>query len=221
MPRLLSSGLGIVGAIGIQVAYNYYVTSQLIFSSYGNFGFIWDRPMFLSVLFSYQNSLVIYFPIFVVILIAGIICKTTRTLSFYFLGLVLFYALLSGFWYKWHMGPGFGNRLFVDLAPMLIIILAMACKELLFRTRTIVQIFCVLSALLSVQFMWGFWQRTLPEYRTGQIYWSHLLGQEQTPIYWHGILLLVCGVIFYRIVSLEKHNTNDKRKKGRELGNVI
>jgi hypothetical protein len=46
-----------------------------------------------------------------------------------------------------------------------------------------------------------------------------LLGQEQTPIYWHGIFLLVCALIFYRIVSFEKRNRSDKRKKTRELRN--
>ena len=128
----------------------------------GSDGFIWSRPMFWSVLFSYDKGLFIYYPIFAVTLLAGFICKKTRILTLFYLGLILFFALFYGFYAYWYLGGTFGYRLFVDFAPLSIIILAMVLHELRFRATIIFQGLSVLSALITVQFMSGYWQQTLP-----------------------------------------------------------
>ena len=216
--RLLASGFGIFGAISLQLAYSYYVMGDYSITGYGGmteestvpaaYGYFnWDRPMLLSVLFSYMNGLVIYFPIFAVTILAGFVCRKTRTLTLLYLGLILFFALLYGFWMAWHLGGSFGHRGFVDLSPLSILILAMAFHEMRFRWRVIFQALCLLCGLITVQLMWGYWQATLTNPKTGQIYWLHLLGQEGTPIYWHSILILVCVIIFLRNLALSFANS--------------
>ena len=148
--RVLVSGFGIFGAISLQLAYSYYVMGDYSITGYGGmtegstvpaaYGyFSWDRPMLLSVLFSYMNGLVIYFPIFAVTILAGFVCRKTRTLTLLYLGLILLFALLYGFWMAWHLGGTFGHRGFVDLSPLSILILAMAFHEMRFRTRAVFQ----------------------------------------------------------------------------------
>ena len=204
--RTLVSGFGIFIAVVIQMAYNYLTTTVFSISSYGNVGgFMWDRSMFWSVLFSYQNGVVTYFPILGVAFLAGISCKKTRILTFWYLGMIVFYALLYGYWghssehaQTTNLGGGFGHRGFMFFGPLSIMILAMAWNELKFRTRIILQIFCVFSAMITMQLMSGFWQSTLTNPRTGQNYWSHLLGQEGIPVYWHVILIIICTGIISR-----------------------
>ena len=199
IPRVLVSGFGVFIAVVVQMVYNYLTMPEFAIRISGDdAGFMWDRSMFWSVLFAYYNGVMSYFPILGVALLAGFSCKKTRILTFWYMGMIVFYALLYGSWEAWHLGPAFGHRGFVFFGPLSIMILAMAWNELKYRIKTILQVLCVLSALITVQLMFGVWQETLPRMKTDQSYWSHLLGQEGTPYYWHAVLILVCAAIFSR-----------------------
>lgn len=205
IPRVLVSGFGVLGAVVVQMAYNYLTMPEFAIRVSGDdAGFMWDRSMFWSVLFAYYNGVMSYFPILGVALLAGLVCKKTRILTFWYMGMIVFYALLYGFWghpsrgFYYNLGGGFGHRGFVFFGPLSIMILAMAWNELKYRTRIIFQILCVFSTLITLQLMWGFWQNTLSNPRTEQGYWSHLMGQEGTPYYWYAILMIVCAAIFSR-----------------------
>ena len=213
LPRILVSGFGVSGAIIVQLTYNYYVTSGLTISSYGNEGFIWGRPMFWSVLFSYQKGLVVYYPILAVTLLIGFVCKKTRILTLFYLGLILLYALIYGYWYIWDLGPAFGHRGFVGLAPLSIIILAFAFNEFKISVRIVFQVLCMFSALITVQLMSGYWQGTLPVYKASSGHspdlWPHLLGLEGTPMYWHGFLVFVfLGIILGAQIIPSKYRSS-------------
>ncbi len=173
---LLSNLFAMSAALALQLAYNYYCTGRVTMSSYGNEGFLWARPMVLSVLFSYDRGVFTYFPILFMILSFGVMTQTVRLPSLAFAGVILFNALLYGFWWTWTLGDGFGHRGFIELAPVFIFILGILMSELSTRYSRILQLLSAICAWASLQLMWGYWQGTYPFSKAnGHEYWGHLL----------------------------------------------
>ena len=105
----LAGLVGIAMAVSMQVAYNYYATRQITFSTYGQFTFHFDQPMQGSVLFSYERGLFTYYPVMIVGLIAGVLVRRTRRATYWLLGLIATFVIVYGFWIElvsggWH-GP--------------------------------------------------------------------------------------------------------------------
>jgi hypothetical protein len=177
--RLLPLAGAAALGLAIQIAINSHAHHRLAISSYSEEHFIWDRPMFWSVLTSYNHGVFLYYPILAVIVVGGLICRASRRPTLVFALVLTAYVVLYGYWYSWWLERGFGHRGFVDIAPLGIPILALALS----RTRRIVRLLLVVATLASIavtlEMMAGYWSGSLPpEFISGDTYYSHLYGRE-------------------------------------------
>ena len=171
---LCTGALGALLAIGVQLFYNHYTTGQLSLSSYGDESFIWNRPMFTSVLFSYQRGVFTYYPVMLLGFL-GIFFGQTRSWAILYTCLILFFAAFYGYWYAWYLGGGFGHRGFVELAPFFILMTGLVLKHTpkFFFAQLSGVIFLCVSA--TVILMAGYWQGSLPFMSTSpHVYWQHM-----------------------------------------------
>ena len=76
--HLLPLAIGAAGGASIQLVYNVLATGGMTFSSYGTESFVWDRPMWASVLLSYERGVFTYYPVLGVALVAGLSVRRTR-----------------------------------------------------------------------------------------------------------------------------------------------
>jgi hypothetical protein len=155
-------GVGCLFALSLLVWYNVYATGQWTFFSYGEEKFIWQRPMWRSVLFSYERGLFTYYPILLVSALLALCCRFTRVASLLAIGCVLSYALLYGFWHSWFLGAGFGHRGFVELVPAFAILAALALDKLTVHARNVLLVAMAITMAMTLALMLGYWSSTLP-----------------------------------------------------------
>jgi hypothetical protein len=175
--NLASVALGAGAAIGMQLAYNYLANGSLGANSYGEEGFVWDRPMQPSVLFSYERGLFTYFPLFGVAILSGCYVRGARRLCWLLVSLVAAYTLLYGFWHSWMLGDGMGHRGFVELGPIVAVLLCCAWQRL--HGKQLVAAVCAgtLATAVTLQIMLGYWDTSFPTLgATREDYW-HQLGK--------------------------------------------
>ena len=198
-PHLLPLAIGAAGAASIQLAYNVLATGTMTFSSYGTERFVWERPMWASVLLSYERGVFTYYPVLGVALAAGLIVRRTRRAGLLLCALFLLVAGLYGFWASWYLGGGFGHRGFVELTPAVALLLGVALERMSPRARMATIVACLIATCMTMQFMWGYWRRTLPfEHADGGLYWSHLWGQFGLPAHFHaGFAVLTVALAAY------------------------
>ena len=149
------AGVGL--AVAIQVAYNYYATHELTFSTYGQWTVQFDRPMQLLVLASYERGLFTYYPVLAVGLAAGLWTRRTRMATYWLSGLLAAFVTLYGFWFKWFLGGGMGHRGFVELMPFAAVIFASALPELKSRYRVAAIVLGTVFAFVTLEIMCGYW----------------------------------------------------------------
>lgn len=113
----------------------YFATGALSGSSYGDIGFAWGRAMWPSVLLSYERGLITYYPVFGLVLIAGLAIRSLRMATLLWATCCFAYALLYGFWPSWYLGEGFGHRGFVELVPWTVLLLGLALQRQPIRVR--------------------------------------------------------------------------------------
>ena len=148
-----------------QLLYWKYMTTHWLHYSYGDEGFFWTDPKVLSVLFSFRNGWLIYTPLMALALVGmGFIRRYARGFSFlvpFVFGLSL-YVISS--WWCWWYGGCFGNRVFIDLYPLLAIGLGailtwmaakMREKSLRIAGLAIAALFVLLNLFQSVQYTRG------------------------------------------------------------------
>jgi hypothetical protein len=183
-PRRLRTALHDVSSVvagalcgwGLEIAYISYVTRTLMFSSYGNEHFRFDRPMLLSVLTSYERGLFTYYPVLAVGFTTGMLVKRTRAATLWCALIFVGYAALYGFWDSWQLGLGFGHRGFVEFTPFIIVVLASASSELP-RWRNEILVATVVCTFATLELMRGYWFYTLGFGGvTARLYWWNLLG---------------------------------------------
>jgi hypothetical protein len=148
--------VGAASGLAMQLAYNSVAAGKLTLSSYGKEAFLWSRPMWGSVLFSYEKGLFTYYPIVFVVIVAGVMIKRTRIPTFYFAGCIGSYAAVYGFWWCWYLG-GFGHRGFVELMPFAVVILGCVLQNLSVWPRRTLMIVSAAAAMYTVQFMLRYW----------------------------------------------------------------
>lgn len=172
---ILGTGsLGAIAAICLQLSYNYYATGQFSLSSYGQEPFVWERPMFASVLFSYERGLFSYYPVMLLGFL-GLCFREVRPWAVMYVVLVLFTAALYGYWHSWFLGGGFGHRGFVELSPFFMLTIGLVLNTSSEFLRPYLLGIAFLSAGATVIFMSGYWQGSLPFGGTNSvIYWQHL-----------------------------------------------
>ena len=103
-----------------QLFYWKYLTENWLYYSYGEEGFFFLHPQFLKTLFSFRNGWLIYSPIMVLGVIG--LFRLRRYSPAFGLAIPLHFILslyIISSWWCWWYGGNFGNRVFIDLYPML------------------------------------------------------------------------------------------------------
>lgn len=197
--HLLPLVLGAAVGASIQLAYNTLATGTMTWSSYGAERFVWDRPMWASVLLSYERGVFTYYPVLAVALAAGLIVRLTRRAALLLCALVLLFAILYGYWASWYLGGGFGHRGFVELVPAVALLLGVALERMSPRARMVTIVAGLVATSVTVQLMWGYWRRTVPfEHADARLYWAHLWGPFGLPAhFWAGLAVLAIGAAAY------------------------
>jgi len=207
---LLPLAIGAAGGAALQLAYNTLATGGMTVSSYGAERFIWDRPMWDSVLFSYERGLFTYYPIFAVALAAGLIVRRTRTAALALGAFVILLAVFYGFWWSWYLGGGFGHRGFVEIAPAVALLLGVVLESVSPRARTALLAACLVTTSVTVQLMWGYWWKSIPfVHPDARLYWAHVWGPFGLPVhFWAGFTVVALALAAYagrRLASSPKH----------------
>jgi hypothetical protein len=201
-PSLPPLAAGTAAGVAIQLGYNALATGTLALSSYGAERFVWDRPMWASVLLSYERGLFTYYPVVAVALAAGLIVRETRRAALLLGALVVAVALLYGFWDSWYLGGGFGHRGFVELVPAVALLLGVALDRMSPRARRTTIVACLVATCATAQLMWGYWRRTLPfEHADGPLYWAHLWGPFGLPARFHAGFVALAAAALVAVLS--------------------
>lgn len=189
--------IGATAAETIQLSYNYYASGHFSLTSYLNESFVWDRPMFRSVLFSYERGLFTYYPIVLLVLALGLVRRPARMFTAALIGLVLVYAALYGFWHSWFLGGGFGHRGFVELVPWMIPAVGLALADVDDRAvRKPLLLVAGLMLFVPLQVMLGYWRGSFPfENVPEPVYWAHLFGSLA------GIWAIAAGVGVFAVTE--------------------
>jgi hypothetical protein len=181
--RLIRNGafvaLGAGLALVLQLYVNFKQFGRLTADSYGNQSFLFDRPMQLAVMLSYERGLFTYYPCFAVALIAGFAARWSRAWTWLLLAQVACYVVLYGYWHSWMLGGGMGHRGFVELAPLVMITLCVS----LGRARGLPQlaglVAVALCSAVTLQVMFGYWNGSFPSGgASAKVYWHHVRTLE-------------------------------------------
>jgi hypothetical protein len=179
----MASGISLGAAV--QLAINAYANGHVVFSSYGEESFMWDRPMLLSVLFSYERGLFTYYPVLAVVLLAAVFVQRTRAAAVGLACLFLAYAVLYGFWDSWMLGGGFGHRGFVEFVPLAVPLLALSLPEYRDNRQRQILIAGVASVSLTLSIMAGYWHGTFPfDGATASVYWRNTFRLDRVVRLW-------------------------------------
>lgn len=173
--RLAYLGAGCALAVLLQLVYNHYALGTLRTSSYGDERFIFERPMQGAVLLSYERGLITYTPLYALAAVAGLCHRRSRTLACLFCALCGAYIGLYGYWHSWMLGGGMGHRGFVELAPLLAVVLCIALGRASWPVAGPVLGTAAACAFVTLQLMSGYWLGTYPMGgATADDYWKHL-----------------------------------------------
>jgi hypothetical protein len=171
--------VGVVFALSLQLGYNSAAHGRLVLSSYQGEPFLWDRPMVMDVLASYERGLFTWYPALAVVLATALLAPRTRPAGVWFALLLLTFAAMYGCWHSWPLGEGFGHRGFVELTPLAIVLFAVSLGELPGRWRLAAHTGTVVCTLIGLQLMLGYWRGTVPGKGTRpEIYWMHVTGKK-------------------------------------------
>jgi hypothetical protein len=176
LQKLVPLGIGAGVVIGLQLAYNYMAAGSLTVNSYGEEeSFLWNRPMQREVLFSYERGLFTYYPVFALALVAGFAVRRARPAASLLLILTATYTILYGYWHSWALGAGMGHRGFVEIVPVVALVLCLALSSL--RPRELYPALAagVVLCAVTVQVMYGYWFSTFHVSGDKQTsYWAHM-----------------------------------------------
>jgi hypothetical protein len=151
----------IFSAVFVQTTYNFYVTGEFHFSSYGQENFNKIGSHSVDVLFSYERGLFVYYPVFlIVVLIAFFTWRQAMSQSF--IVLIIAYTLIYGSWHSWYLGGGMGHRGFVEMAPLGILILGSFLKNAKKRTLVILNAFLIMCMYITTVIMISYWNSEYP-----------------------------------------------------------
>lgn len=171
----MAVGGGVALATLVQVALNSLAHGRLTLSSYSNEAFLWDRPMMLSVLVSYERGLFVYYPLLAFVPLLGLVTRRARWGAVSLLLILTFYAALYGYWHSWMLGAGFGHRGFVEFVPAAMPVLAVALQALPRVLRVVAGAVVVILTAATVVLMIGYWSEFLPNNTiTPERYWRTL-----------------------------------------------
>lgn len=178
---LLPLGIGIAGAVVLQLAINRYIFGHFQLSSYQGNTFNFDKPFQRQVLFSYTRGFFVYAPIALVTLMAGLTVTRTRAVTALYATLVATLTVIYGFWDDWALGggAGYGHRGFIDAVPVGMLAAALVFTHAQRALRTTAVVLGVGATLWSLQLMILMLGYHYPEFKVdSKTFWSHTIGRD-------------------------------------------
>ncbi|RKI64056.1 hypothetical protein D7X55_18635 [Corallococcus sp. AB049A] len=168
LPSLALAGLAFAAVMSVLFGFWHYATGHWLVYSYQGFGFQFDRPMVLAVLFSIRKGLFFWAPVW--LFAAWGFVRDRERLRPYLLPFLLFFILhtyLVSAWWHWPYGRSFGHRAYTEasafFAPGLAGLLATLRRP---ASRRLMAGVLVLLVLLQGFLMLRYWQGKLPGDRT-------------------------------------------------------
>jgi len=177
----------------VLIGYNSYGAGAFTLSSYGDEMFVWTRPMWRSVLFSFERGLFTYYPVLLISVATSLFSRITRRYATVAVGCIFSYALFYGFWHSWFLGGGFGHRGFVEPVPAIAVMAATAVNSLASKSRTVVLVLMAIACGLTLSLMWGYWTSTLPIAGTNSSTYIAQFSWSRLPIFLAPMCVLVAN----------------------------
>jgi len=134
----------------------YWQTGHWIVYSYGEEGFNFLKPHFFQILFSFNKGWFVYTPLALVAMLGFLYLFFENRFRFFW-GLIflMIFVYVASSWWAWHYTSTFGQRVFIDIYPLIAILLgysfALVHKKKVFKFAWIALI-AILSVLNGVQF---------------------------------------------------------------------
>ena len=169
--------------IAFYIAYNYYHLNKLTLSTYGDEEIVGIAEHSLKVFASYERGLFTYYPVFLIALGIGVFARH-KLLYFVMIGQIILYGLIYGSWHSWFLGGGFGHRGFVDMTPILIIVMGLgieAIKKTRFSKKALplISTLIILAIYTTSTLQYAYWNSTYPFAGADQtLYWKTVLPGE-------------------------------------------
>lgn len=134
-----------------QLLYWHYTTGQYFFNSYVEEGFFFDKPHLIKALFGFRKGWLIYTPIMLFALVG--IWHIYKTKKEYYLSILLFtiiYIFVAFSWWCWWYGGSYGQRVMIDIYPVLALPLAAFLKNIFELRKSSKQIWISLISFLTL-----------------------------------------------------------------------
>lgn len=173
-----TSILSTLAGIGFYIFYNHYHIGELTLSTYGQEKVIGFASHTLKVFLSYERGLLNYYPIVALTLAMGWIVRKKYNIYYTTITLVIVYGLIYGSWESWYLGGGFGHRGFVDMSPIIMIVLGMTYNQISTLKKqkfweTLMIILTILCIFVTTKTMHAYWISEFPFQGTdAALYWQ-------------------------------------------------
>ncbi|MHB1276815.1 MAG: hypothetical protein ACYC1Q_00285 [Bacteroidia bacterium] len=147
--------LGFLLLILPQIVYWNYAFESMLAYSYGNEGFNWLNPRPLKVLFDPYNGLLIYAPLWLLMLVyLAIMLRKKATNAWLLFACFAIMTYIFSSWWAWWFGCAFGARSYVEYLSLFSLALAYGWKDVLHKSKTtkrIVSLVVLLSCMYTTK----------------------------------------------------------------------
>lgn len=151
IPAVLLAALAFGAVVGVQALLWYVQTGRLVADGYKGEGFHWDRPEVFQVLFGVRRGLFVWAPALLAAAVAvPLLWRGDRVRA---IGAALYWAAntyVISCWWIWFYGSGWGQRVYVDHYPVILIPLAIWLERMAPGLRNAVRAFLLLAAALTM-----------------------------------------------------------------------
>ncbi len=109
----------------LQCGVFYLETGHWFLKAYPGEGFYFFHPQFIKVLFGFQKGWFVYTPLAAIAMTGFIpLYRQNKTVFYSFLLALLLFVYTIAAWWSWSFADSFGHRAFIDLYPVVAILLA-------------------------------------------------------------------------------------------------
>lgn len=142
--------IGFILLITPQLLYWKYLSGSFFTYTYAEESFNFLNPKFLESWFSPMNGLILYSPLYLILVIASIYGIFKKHLNSYIvLAVFLIISYISASWWNWTFGCSFGGRNYVEYNAIFVLSLAFMFDRIL-KSKLIfkIKLFTILSVLI-------------------------------------------------------------------------
>ena len=162
-----------------QLAYWKAVTDQWFYYSYGSEGFNFTDPQIFNGLFSMRKGWFVYTPLMLLPMIGLFLMIRSKQAPLFAILLFLPVHLYIAFsWWSWWYGGSYGQRILIDIFPILALPMAWSLQWLFTRTRPVKMLGGLLIFLLISLNLFQTWQ-----YRSGIMHWDSMTWQAYKAVF--------------------------------------